>query len=80
MFQTGCAEQQLDVPLFAELCGYGQFLGRRNRGIHDPLFCRVFSFNDNGERAMIVYTDICSTDDVYAREMRGKLACRFGIL
>ena len=80
MFQTGCAEQQLDVPLFAELYGYGQFLGRRNRGIHDPLFCRVFSFNDNGERAMIVYTDICSTDDVYAREMRGKLACRFGIL
>ncbi len=79
MFTLGCAEIQLDVPLFAELFGYGMFIGRRNIGVHDPIFCRAYSFNDGSRRAMIVYTDTCTTDDLYAREMRAEIAGRFHI-
>ena len=74
MFKVGCSEEILDVLLFVELYGYGFFAGRRNRGVHDPLYCRAFSFNDGERRAMIIYTDICTTDDLYAREMRAKIA------
>ncbi len=79
MFSLGCAEIQLDVPLFAELFGYGMFQGRRNIGVHDPIFCRAYSFNDGIRRAMIVYTDTCTTDDLYAREMRAEISSRFHI-
>lgn len=79
MFKVGCSEQVLKVPFFAELYGYGMFQGRRNRGTHDSLYCRVFSFNDGNHRAMIVYTDTCVTDDFYAREMRAKIAYTYHI-
>lgn len=74
MFKIGCAEQILDVELFAELYGYGPFAGRRNMGIHDPLYCRAYSFHDGNTRGMIIYTDVCTTPDEYAREMRSKIS------
>ena len=79
MFKVGCAEQILEVPLFVELYGYGFFQGRRNVGVHDPLYCRTFCFNDGSSRAMIVYTDTCVIPDEYAQEMRAKLAFRYKI-
>ena len=42
----GAAENVVEVPLFAELGGYGPFRGRRNIGVRDPLWCRVLTFND----------------------------------
>ena len=74
MFKIGCAEETLDVPLFVELYGYGPFQGRRNLGTHDPLHCRAFFFDDGTTRAMFVYTDICTTDDQYARELRSVIS------
>lgn len=74
MFKVGCAEQLLDVPLLIELYGYGPYAGRRNTGTHEPLYCRAFSFHDGEKRALIIYTDICTTDDCYAREMRSQIA------
>ncbi len=79
MFKAGCAEQMLDVPLFTELYGYGPYAGRRNTGVHEPLYCRAFSFYDGEKRAMIIYSDLCSTDDQYAREMRAAIASRLRI-
>ena len=35
----GAAENVVEVPLFAELGGFGPFLGRRNLGVRDPLYC-----------------------------------------
>ncbi len=79
MLKVGCSEQILEVPLFAELYGYGPFAGRRNTGVHDPLCCRTVSFNNGGRRAMIVYTDTCTTDDLYAREMRARIATELNV-
>lgn len=77
MLKIGCCEHVLDVPLFAELYGYGPFAGRRNRGIHDPLFCRTVTFSAGGQRTLIVYTDTCVTSDLLAQMMRARLASVF---
>ncbi|MCQ2380044.1 MAG: neutral/alkaline non-lysosomal ceramidase N-terminal domain-containing protein [Victivallaceae bacterium] len=68
--KVGCAERELSIPLFAELYGYANYCERRNTGVIEPLYCRAFSFNDGNRRAVIIYTDTCSTDDKYAAEMR----------
>ena len=55
--KVGCAENIIEVPLFAELGGYGPFLGRRNRGVRDPLYARVLTVNDGVNRNVVVVTD-----------------------
>ena len=70
MFKIGCSEGILEVPLFVELYGYGPFQGRRNLGVHDPLYCRACFFDDGENRAMVISSDICVTDQLYAEEMR----------
>ena len=79
MFRIGCAEQVLEVPLFAELYGYGPFVGRRNIGVADPLRCRIVVFDDGSEQAVIVYTDTCTTCDRLAREVRAELAEKYDL-
>lgn len=79
MFKIGCAEQELKVPLFVELYGYGPYAGRRNIGTIEKLYCRAFSFFDGEKRAMIIYSDICTTDDVIAGELRFKIAAKLCI-
>lgn len=77
---VGVAEKALNVPLFAELYGYGPFRGRRNIGTRDPLYCRVMTFNDGNTRNMIVTTDAVVTDDLDARILRAKIAIEHGML
>ena len=77
MFKLGCAEEMLEVPLFAELYGYGPFADRKNLGVVEPLYCRAYSFNDGMRRALMIYTDTCITCDALAREMRMRLATEF---
>ena len=77
MFKLGCAEEMLEVPLFTELYGYGPFADRKNLGIIEPLYCRAYSFNDGSRRALMIYTDTCTTCDAFAREMRMRLATEY---
>ncbi len=67
-FRFGIAENIVEVPLFAELGGYGPFLGRRNRGVRDPLYCRALTFFDGTRRNVIVVTDMLTSG--------GRLQCR----
>ena len=59
---VGCSDAEIPVPLFTELYGYGPFLGRRNRGVRDPLHCRVGSFRDGDERLIIITNDLVTID------------------
>lgn len=72
--KVGAYESALRVPLFAELYGYGPFLGRRNRGTHDALYCRALTFFDGERRIIIVVTDAVVTDDGEARNLRTEIA------
>ena len=75
----GAAENIVDVPLFAELGGYGPFRGRRNIGVRDPLWCRVLTFNDGIRRNMIVVTDMISSGQLHCRMLRMELAEQFAL-
>jgi len=77
MLYLGCAEEIIDVPLFAELYGYGHFDGRRNQGSQDPLYVLAYTFFDGKKRALVIYSDVCVTDTESARTMRAALATRF---
>lgn len=77
--KAGCAEKVLEVPLLAELAGYGPFLGRRNLGIRDPLYCRVLSISDKLERNLIIVTDVMASAETECRPMRKQLSESFGI-
>ncbi len=77
--KIGIAETALEVPLFAELYGYGPFLGRRNRGTRDPLYCRALTFYDGKRRNIIIVTDSVVTDDQDARNLRAQIAAEFKV-
>ncbi len=77
--KVGCAEKIIDVPLFAELAGYGPFLGRRNLGVRDPIYCRALSFSDGHRRNLIVVSDVMASNDRECRAMRHCLAESYGL-
>ena len=77
MLQLGCAQKIIEVPLFAELFGYGPFTGRRNLGTHDPLYCRAAVFDYGSSKAVIIYSDLTESIDEQCRLMRSRLAKQF---
>ena len=76
---VGAAEKAIDVPLFAELGGYGPFKGRRNIGVRDPLYCRVLTVNDGTRRAVIIITDMIASSQLHSRMLRMELAEEFSL-
>ncbi|HRU04681.1 MAG TPA: hypothetical protein P5137_02765 [Candidatus Brocadiia bacterium] len=69
----GFSAEVIPVPLFTELYGYGPFLGRRNRGVRDPLFCRVASFRNGAKRVLLIVSDLVTMDPEAAWRIRGEL-------
>ena len=75
----GAAENIVEVPLFAELGGYGPFHGRRNIGVRDPLYCRVMTFNDGSRRNVVIVTDMISSGQLHCRLLRMELAEQYAL-
>ena len=76
---VGAAENVVEVPLFAELGGYGPFKGRRNIGVRDPLWCRVLTVFDGVRRNVLVITDMIATGQLQCRLLRAELAEEFSL-
>ena len=74
--QVGCSDAEIHVPLFTELYGYGPFLGRRNRGVRDPLCCRVASFRCGDDRLIVVTNDLVTIDPDAAWAVRSEMGRR----
>jgi hypothetical protein len=70
----GCAERVIETPLFVELYGYGPFLGRRNRGVRDPLRCRGASFQQGLNRVLVLTNDLVTMSREGAWEIRQGIA------
>ncbi|MDX9981493.1 MAG: hypothetical protein RBU25_15835 [Lentisphaeria bacterium] len=79
MFQLGCAERIIEVPLFTELYGYGPFLGRRNRGVRDPLRCRAACFRRGERRVLILANDLVTMSRSAAWAVRRGIVARADI-
>ena len=76
---VGASESIVEVPLFAELGGYGPFRGRRNIGVRDPLYCRVLTVNDGTKRGVIIITDMIASSQLHSRLLRMELAEEFSL-
>ncbi len=74
--KVGCSSDVIPVPLFTELCGYGGFMGRRNRGVHDPLYCRVASFSSKGSRAIVITSDLLFMNRADSWNIRAEISCK----
>ena len=80
MVEMGFCEVELEVPLFAELYGFGPFIGRRNQGILDPLHSRALAMGDaSGRRTVLIVSEVVVTDDVMARSLRAEIAAENAI-
>ena len=75
----GCAQRVLETPLFVELYGYGPFLGRRNRGVRDPLHCRAASFRDGERRVLVLASDLVTMSRSGAWAVREAIAAEADI-
>ena len=76
--KVGASSGVIDVPLFTELYGYGPFLGRRNRGVNDPLHCRAGSFFDGKQRVLIISNDLVTMSRSAARAVRAGIYKKTG--
>ena len=76
---VGCAERVIETPLFVELYGYGPFLGRRNRGVHDPLHCRAASFRQGERRVLVIANDLVTMSRAGAWEVRRGITASAGL-
>ena len=72
----GCAAGVIETPLFVELYGYGPFLGRRNRGVRDPLRCRAASFRQGGQRVLVIANDLVTMSRSGAWAIRQGIAAQ----
>ena len=75
--KVGCSENVIEVPLLAELNGYGPYLGRRNLGVRDPLYARALTVYDGQSRNVIIVTDTVTMDELECRQLRAEMATEF---
>lgn len=73
ILKLGFSQNEIPVPLFTELYGYGPFLGRRNRGTRDPLFCRACSFSLGRNRLVLILNDLVTMDPERTDHIRNTL-------
>lgn len=74
--RCGFAAETIPVPLFLELYGYGPYLGRRNRGVRDPIYCRAVSLSNGRARAIVIVSDVVTMDPTAARRIRAEVSAR----
>lgn len=60
MLKVGAAQVCITPPIGVELVGYGMFLRRRSRSIHDDLYASALVFDDGNSRVAVVTADVIS--------------------
>jgi len=77
--RSGYAKIDITPPVGVELCGYGYYLKRENKGVHDPLFARAVAFELAGKRALLISCDLLGLSHQDAEAIKWQLACDTGI-
>ncbi len=76
---VGVGNSDISPPLGVELCGYGTYRGRRNRGIHDKLYSRSLVLGDREEALLLVSNDLLAIDRDVLQDARGMIQKKTGI-
>jgi len=70
MLKVGAGRATITPPLGTGLAGYGIYLHRRARWVHDDLTARVLVLDDGLKRAALVVCDLVGLDDWLAEAIR----------
>lgn len=76
---AGVARGWITPPIGVELAGYGPFLQRRSRDVHDHLGATALVLELDGSRVGIVSADLMSLDDRSVSDVRALVARETGI-
>lgn len=76
---VGVGKSDISPPQGVELCGYGTYRSRRNRGIHDKLYSRSLVVDDNEEVVLLVSNDLLAIDHDVLQDARRMIQRKTGI-
>jgi neutral ceramidase len=77
--RAGAAQVCITPPIGVELAGYGPFLRRRSRAVHDDLYAAALVLEQDDTRVAIVTSDIISYDVATVEHIRQLAAEETGI-
>jgi len=76
---VGVGKSDLTPPVGVELCGYGVYRGRRNKGVHDRLYSRSLFLRVGEEAALLINNDLIGIDDETLRQTRELIETELGV-
>jgi neutral ceramidase len=79
MFQAGVARTSLTPFWGVELTGWGYYIERRWRGIHDPLHATALAVDDGARQAIVIALDLMVIDAPFARLTRERVSAETGL-
>lgn len=75
----GIGVSDVSPPLGIELCGYGMYRGRRNRGVHDKLYSRSLILRTDDEVVILMNNDLIGLSDDILQDARKMIRRELGI-
>ncbi|MCA1684442.1 MAG: hypothetical protein LC745_00345 [Planctomycetia bacterium] len=79
MLQAGVARTDLSPFWGVELTGWGYYMERRWRRVHDPLHATALALDDGTRSAVIVALDLMVIDEPFTRRTRERVAEATGL-
>jgi len=74
MLKIGVEAVDITSPLGVELCGYGFYLKRKAKGIHDSLHGKILILEDRGERYLYLNCELIALGEDLVEEIRQLIA------
>ena len=74
MFLAGIARTELTPFWGVELTGWGYYIERRWRSVHDPLFATALAVSDESRSAIVVALDLMVIDRAFTQRTRELIA------
>ncbi|OGF51387.1 MAG: hypothetical protein A2044_03195 [Candidatus Firestonebacteria bacterium GWA2_43_8] len=75
MLKAGVAKALITPSKGIEMAGYGMYLNRRVKGVHDDLYAKALLLDDGKNKVMLISCDIIGFDGEFVAECR-KLICK----
>ncbi|HEY3297188.1 MAG TPA: hypothetical protein VGK34_00920 [Armatimonadota bacterium] len=77
--KAGFAKIDITPPVGIELAGYGYYLKRLAKSVHDPLFARALAFDSEGERLLITSCDLIGFGKELVDQIKSAISGQTGI-
>ncbi len=70
MFKIGMSKVNITPPIGVELWGYGFYLNRKSKGVHDDLYCKVVVLDDSKNKIVLINNELGGISKEIAEKTR----------